>query len=142
MWLDTTSGAATSTAIEPNTDFVPSEARDSKAPDSLLDSEPPAPPLIESYWASIIEFTAADIFQHSSFGDVLSSLKHLSLSGEPRPDYGQVGWDVDDETQSPPTTHLVATVDDLTDTLDFDSEDIDGMDDDAGDDQESAPTGH
>ena len=26
--------------------------------------------------------------------------------------------------------------------LDFDSEDIDGMDDDAGDDQEPAPTGH
>ena len=31
----------------------------------------------------------------------------------------------------PPTTHLVATVDDLTDMLDLDSEDIDGMDDDA-----------
>ena len=29
--------------------------------------------------------------------------------------------------------HLVATVDDLTDMLDFDSEDIDDMDDDAGD---------
>ena len=26
--------------------------------------------------------------------------------------------------------------------LDFDSEDIDGMDDNAGDDQEPAPTGH
>ena len=26
--------------------------------------------------------------------------------------------------------------------LDYDSEDIDGMDDDAGDDQEPAPTGH
>ena len=26
--------------------------------------------------------------------------------------------------------------------LDFDSEDIDGMDDDAGEDQEPAPTGH
>ena len=26
--------------------------------------------------------------------------------------------------------------------LDFDSEDIDGMDDDVGDDQEPAPTGH
>ena len=41
-----------------------------------------------------------------------------------------------------PTTHLVAIVDDLTDMLDFDSEDIDGMDDDAGDKQEPAPTGH
>ena len=32
----------------------------------------------------------------------------------------------------PPTTHLVATIDDLTDMLDFDSEDIDGMDGDVG----------
>ena len=37
---------------------------------------------------------------------------------------------------------MVAAVDDLTDMLDYDSEDIDGMDDDAGDDQEPAPTGH
>ena len=74
-WLDTASGAATSTAIEPNTDLVPHEARDSEAPDSLLDSEPPAPPPIEPNWAPIMEFTAADIFQHSPFGDILSSLK-------------------------------------------------------------------
>ena len=33
-WLDTASGAATSTAIEPNTDFVPHKARDSDEPDS------------------------------------------------------------------------------------------------------------
>ena len=57
-------------------------------------------------------------------------------------DCGQDGWDADDEEiQNPPTTHFVATVDNLTDTLDYDSEDIDGMDDDAGDDQEPAPTG-
>ena len=41
----------------------------------------------------------------------------------------------------PPTTHLLATVDDLTDMLNFDSEDINGMDDDAGDEQEPPPTG-
>ena len=40
------------------------------------------------------------------------------------------------------TAHLVATVDDLTDMLDFNSKDIDGMDDDAGDKQEPLPTGH
>ena len=40
----------------------------------------------------------------------------------------------------PPTTHFVATVDDLTDMLDFDSEDIDGMDDDAGGEGEPPPT--
>ena len=38
----------------------------------------------------------------------------------------------DEEIRCPPTTHLVATVDDLTDMLDYNSEDIDGMDDDAG----------
>ena len=43
------------------------------------------------------------------------------------------------EAHPPP---IVATVDDLTDMLDFDSEDIDGMDNDAGDDQEPVPTGH
>ena len=141
--LDTASGAATSTAIDPNTDLVPHEARDSEAPDSLPDTEPPAPPPIESGWAPIMGFTAADIFQHSPFGDILSSLKYLSLSGEPWPDCGQDGWDADgEEIQSPPTTHLVATVDDLTDMLDYDFEDIDDMDDDAGDDQEPAPTRH
>ena len=89
-----------------------------------------------------MEFTAADIFQHSPFGDILKTLKSLSLSGEPWPDDGQQGWDTDDEEiQSPPTTHFVATVDDLTDMLDFVSEDIDGMDADAGDDEEPAPIG-
>ena len=87
--LDTASGAANSTAIEPNTDFVPHKAHDSKVPDSSPDSEPPAPALIESDWAPIMEFTAADIFQHSPFGDILSSLKYLSLSGEAWLDCGR-----------------------------------------------------
>ena len=43
------------------------------------------------------------------------------------------------ETHPPPT---VATVDDLTEMLDFDSEDIDGMDADEGDDQEPTPIGN
>ena len=90
-----------------------------------------------------MEFTAADIFQRSPFGDILSSLKYLSLSREPWPDCGQDSWDADnEEIQSPPTTQLVATVDDLTDMLNYASEDTDGMDADAGDDQEPAPTGH
>ena len=75
-----------------------------------------------------MEFTFADIFQHSPFGDVLNSLRSLSLSGEPWPNYVQLEWDADDEEiHCPLTTHLVATVDDLTDMLNFDSEDIDGM---------------
>ena len=89
-----------------------------------------------------MEFTSVDIFQHSPFGDVLNSLRSLSLSGEPWPNYVRLEWDADDEEiRCPPTTHLVATVDDLTDMLDFGSEDIDGMDDDAGDEQEPPPTG-
>ena len=64
------------------------------------------------------------------------------MSGHPWPNYVRLEWDADDEEiRDPPTTHLVATVDDLTDMLDFGSEDIDGMDDDAGDEQEPPPTG-
>ena len=125
-WLDTASGVVVSTAIEPNTSIILCAARDSKVPVSFLDFEPSAPLPIESDWAPIMEFTAADIFQHSPFGDILNSLRSLSLSGEPWPDYGQQDWDADDkEIRRPPTTHLVATVDNLTDMLDFDSEDID-----------------
>ena len=61
-WLDTASGAAISTAIEPNTNPVLCEAHDSKVPDSSLDLEPSAPLPIESDWAPIMEFTTADIF--------------------------------------------------------------------------------
>ena len=38
--------------------------------------------------------------------------------------------------------HPPPTVDDSTDMLDFDSEDIDGMDDDAGGEEEPPPIGH
>ena len=104
--------------------------------------EPPASVPIESDWAPIMEFTSADIFQHSPLGDVLNSLRSLSLSGDPWPNYVRLEWDAhDEEIRCPPTTHLVATVDDLTDMLDFGSEDIDGMDDDAGDEQEPPPIG-
>ena len=49
---------------------------------------------------------------NSMTGDILSSLKYLSLSGEPWPDCGEDSWDADDEEiQSPPTTHFVAIVD-------------------------------
>ena len=65
------------------------------------------------------------------------------MSGESWPDYDRQDWDADDEEiRRPPTTHFVATVDDLTDMLDFDSEDIDGMDDDVGDEHEPGPIGH
>ena len=73
---------------------------------------------------------------------MLNSLKSLPLSGDSWPNYVRLEWESDDEEICyPPTTHLIDTVDNLTDTLDFDSEDIDGMDDDAGDEQEPPPTG-
>ena len=50
----------------------------------------------------------------------------------------------DGEFRFPPTTHFIATVEDLTDMLDYGSEDIDSMDDDAGEEQAQKPplTGH
>ena len=97
---------------------------------------------IKSDYAPVMEFTSADIFQHLPLGDVLNSLRSLFLSRDSWPNYVRLEWEADDEEiRSPPTTHLIATVDDLTDVLDFDSEDIDGMDDDAGEEQEPPPIG-
>ena len=50
------------------------------------------------------------------------------------PNYAQPGLGAESgEFYIPPTSHLIATVEDLTAMLDYASEDIDGMDDDAGD---------
>ena len=55
-----------------------------------------------------MEFTSADIFQHSPLGDILNSLRSLSLSGESWPNYVRQDWDADDEEiRRPPTTHIV-----------------------------------
>ena len=93
----------------------------------------------------IFEFSAADMFQHSPLGDVLSSLKNLSLAGDSQPNYIRFELQDDDrEFRSPPATHFIATVKDLTDMLDYGSDDIDGMDDDAGEEEAQDPpfTGH
>ena len=95
--LDAAPGAAISTAIELDSGLVLCEACDSKMPDSFPDSESSAPLPIEPNWAPIMEFTTADIFQHSPFGDILNSLRFLSLSGESWPNYVRQDWDVDDE---------------------------------------------
>ena len=80
---------ALSVAIEPDTDFTPYESRVAEPLDSspATDSEPPTSVPIESDWAPVMEFTATDIFQHSPFGDVLNSLRSLSLSGDSWPNY-------------------------------------------------------
>ena len=134
-WMDPATEAAHSAAIEPNTDFASNEVCVIGPSDSspAIGSEPRASVPIESDWAPIMEFTSADIFQHSPLGDMLNSLRSLSLSGDSWSNYVRLDWEADDEEiHSPPTTHLIATVDDLTDVLDFNSEDIYGMDDDAG----------
>ena len=65
---------------------------------------------------------------------MLNSLKSLSLSEGSEPNYVQLEWEAGGEgIRCLPTTHFVATIDDLTDVLDFYFEDIDDMDDDAGD---------
>ena len=108
----------------------------------VCSSDLPASVPIESDWAPIMEFSSADIFQHAPLGDVLNSLRSLSLLGDPWLNYVRLEWDAEDgEIRSPPTTHLVATVDDLTDMLDFGSEDIDGMGDDAETNRNHRPQG-
>ena len=89
---------------------------------------------------SIFEFSVADILQHSPLGDVLNSLKNLSLEKDSQPNYVRFELEADDgEFCSPPTTHFIATIDDLTDVLDYGSEDIDGMDDDADEEHSQNP---
>ena len=96
----------------------------------------------EPGWASVMEFTTADIFQHSPFGNMLNLVRSLSLSGDSGPNYVRPEWEAGNEgIRCPPTTHFIATIKDLTDVHDFDSEDIDGMDDDAREAPESLGRG-
>ena len=121
--------------VDPNTGLTSVEACNPNSLDSypVVRSSPRTLEPTEPGWAPIMEFTTADIFQCSPFGDMLNSLKTLSLTENSGPNYVRLEWEADDEEIcSPRTTHLIATVDDLTDVLDFNSEDIDGMDDDVG----------
>ena len=71
---------------------------------------------------------------------MLNSLKNLSLAGDSQPNYVRFELGADDgEFRFPPATHFIATVEDLTDTLDYGFEDIDGMDDDADEEQNQNP---
>ena len=71
---------------------------------------------------------------------MLNSLKTLSLAGDSQPNYIWFELEADDgEFRFPPPAHFIATVEDLTDMLDYGSEDIDGMDDDADEEQGQNP---
>ena len=134
-------------ALEPHTDPTSSGACVTKTSDSspAIGSEPRASAPIEPDQAPIVEFSFADIFRHSPLGDVLNSLKTLSLAGDSQQNYIRFELGVYDGVFCfPPTSHFIATVEDLTDMLDYGSEDIDGMDDDADEEHGQNPpsTGH
>ena len=98
-WMDPAPEAAHSSALEPNTDSAPKEICVSGPLDlsSVVGSGPRASMPIESDRAPIMEFTAADIFQHSPFGDVLNSLRPLSLSEDSWLNYVRLEWEAVDE---------------------------------------------
>ena len=87
--MDPAMEATLSVVIEPDTDFTPYESRVAEPLDSppAMDSEPPTSVPVESDRAPIMEFTSADIFQHSPFGDILNSLRSLSLSRDSGTNY-------------------------------------------------------
>ena len=124
-------------------DLFSHDAYATGTPDSspAVGSKPREPVDAELDRLSIFEFSTADIFHHSPLGDVLNSLKNPSLAKDSQPNYirlepGAGGG----EFCFPPTTHFIATVEDSTDTLDYDSENIDGMDDDAEDSEDPVDT--
>ena len=122
------------TALEPYTDSTFCNVCVNGTPDlsPAIRSGSGSPADTELDRLSIFKFSAAGIFQYSPLGDVLNSLKKLSLEEDSRPNYVRFELEADDEEFSfPPATHFIATVDDLTDVLDYGSKDIDGMDDDA-----------
>ena len=71
---------------------------------------------------------------------MLNSLKNPSLAEDSQPNYIRLELGADGgEFCFPPATHFIATVEDLTDELDYDSENIDGMDDNAGEEEAQNP---
>ena len=67
-------------------------------------------------------------------------IRSLVITEEQRPNYAQLGLGADSgEFYVPPNTHFITTVEDSTDMLDYGSKDIDGMDDDAGEEQAQNP---
>ena len=97
--LDPAPQAAHLSAVELNTGLTSVEACNPGPPDSypVVGSGPHAIEPVGPGWAPAMEFTAADIFQHSPFGDMLNSLKSLSLSGGSGPNYVRLEREAGDE---------------------------------------------
>ena len=134
--------AADPTALEPHTDFTSYDICINGTPDSspATSSEPCESADAELNRLSIFKFSAANVFQHSPMGDVLNSLKNLSLAGDSPPNYVRFELAADDgEFCFPPATHFIATVENPTNMLGPGSEDIDGVDNDEGQGQNSVP---
>ena len=73
-------------------------------------------------------------------GDILKLLKAPALAEGTHLNYIRFKLEADDgKFRFPPATHYIATVEDLTDMLDYGSEDIDGMDDDADEEPAGRP---
>ena len=63
-------------------------------------------------------------------------MRSLAITEESLPNYAQPGLGAESgEFYIPPTTHFIATVEDLTDMLDYGSDNVDDMDDDVGEEQ-------
>lgn len=65
---------------------------------------------------------------------VLDPIESLRILDDQTSVYDKIRWKADDrEIYIPPTTHLVAMVEDLTDVLDYASDEATDMDEDVGD---------
>ena len=63
-------------------------------------------------------------------------MRSLIITEEQRPNYAQRGLGAESgEFYIPPTTHFIATIEDLSDMLNYVSEDIDGTDGNAREEQ-------
>ena len=138
-------GATESAVLEPRADPTSYDTCINRTPDSspISSSEPCELADTELDHLSMFKFSAADVFQHSPMGDLLSSLKNLSLADGSSPNYVRFDLTADDgEFCFPPATHFIATVEDPTNTPDPRSEDIAGMDEDEGQGQSFLPARH
>ena len=91
--------AAYSSAVEPNIGLASVEACNPGPSNShpVVGSGPHTFEPVKPGCAPVMKFAAADIFHHSPFGDMLNSLKSLSLSGGSGPNYVRLEWEVGGE---------------------------------------------